>query len=146
MVARRGVGWTKGEGGASAVEFALVLLVLVLVLVGISQFGILFYQWLEMEHAAREGARWGSIHNAVGHVGDPDSVRGKVAAAAPGLNPPLTDADITVNPASDTLFLSREPITVTVTHASPILPLMGAFLGTTGPTITLQATAVQMIE
>jgi Flp pilus assembly protein TadG len=51
----------KGERGASAVEFAIVLSLLFLVLFGIIQFGLAFNRFQGIQAAAREGARIGSI-------------------------------------------------------------------------------------
>jgi Flp pilus assembly protein TadG len=52
-----------GEGGAAAVEFALVLTILILLLFGILEFGRVNAQIEIFEGAAREGAR----RAAVGH-------------------------------------------------------------------------------
>lgn len=46
-----------GERGASAVEFALVLIPLLMILLGIIEFGYVFNQQLTVTNAAREGAR-----------------------------------------------------------------------------------------
>lgn len=53
----------KGERGASAVEFALILSLLFIVLFGIIQFGIAYNRYQGLNAAAREGARLGSIGN-----------------------------------------------------------------------------------
>lgn len=133
------------EDGASAVEFALVLPVLILLLVGIAQFGITFSQWLAIEHAAREGARWGSLGYIDGNIATADTVRNKVWAAAPGLSPRLSNEQIGVIPA-DPASSQGQPVEVTVTYPTPVLPLMTSAFGTTGPTFTLTARAVLMIE
>jgi len=51
----------RGQDGASAVEFALVLPVLALLLFGIIQFGLVFLQTQGLEGAAREGGRVASV-------------------------------------------------------------------------------------
>jgi Flp pilus assembly protein TadG len=138
---------SRDEHGAAAVEFALILPLLVLLLFGISQFGLTFSQWLELEHAAREGVRWGSLGYPVGTVGSAQTIRGKVYAAAPGLDPRLSDANITVTPADPGSPGNQgDPVTVTVTYATPVLPFMQTFFGGTGPTLDLRASAVQLIE
>lgn len=118
------------EEGASAVEFALVSVVLIMFLVGICQFGFTFFQYLEVVHCAREGARWAALGTDAGSVSDLDSVRGRVAAAAPGLTPGLTDAQISVSVdgGGETAVLPADggkPVSVTVVYDSPVfLPLI----------------------
>jgi hypothetical protein len=51
----------KREGGAAAVETAIVLPVLVLLLFGIIEFGILLYNKAMITNACREGARTGIV-------------------------------------------------------------------------------------
>ena len=48
---------SKREQGQALVEFAMVLPILVLLVVGMMQFGLLFHEYLLVNHAAREGAR-----------------------------------------------------------------------------------------
>lgn len=50
----------KGQRGAAAVEFALVLPLLALVLFGMIEFGLLFYNQQVLINASREGARAGT--------------------------------------------------------------------------------------
>ena len=51
----------KDERGQSLVEFALVLPVLLLILVGIFNFGQVFYSDIVINEAARDAARYASI-------------------------------------------------------------------------------------
>lgn len=131
----------KSDDGASAVEFALVLPILVLLLVGIIQFGHLFFQWLEITHAAREGVRWAALRN------DETSTKAKVIAAAPGLKPALTAEQIVVDPPV-TEGKTGQPVRVTVTYQTPLFaPLMQEIFGTgLATTFTLRSAAVQRIE
>jgi Flp pilus assembly protein TadG len=48
---------TRGDTGASAVEFALVVPLLLLIVFGIINFGILFSQQITINNGVREGAR-----------------------------------------------------------------------------------------
>jgi len=118
---------------------------LILLLIGIMQFGFLFYQWNEITHAAREGARWSALEYPGGSVSTPDTVRFKVAQAAPGLE--LTDADIAVSPETPSIGDVGDPATVTVTWAVPLLtPLMQSIFSTTEDTFLLRSTATLRIE
>ncbi|TCS83337.1 TadE/TadG family type IV pilus assembly protein [Tepidibacillus fermentans] len=51
----------KGEEGQSLVEFTLVIPILLLLLLGIIEFGHIFYAYLLIENASRDGARYGSV-------------------------------------------------------------------------------------
>ena len=55
-----------GEEGQALVEFALVLPLLVLLLVGIMQFGMLFYTYIDLTSATRDGARKAAVARASG--------------------------------------------------------------------------------
>ncbi len=62
---KRGRGPSRRERGRRAqatVEFALVCALLVLIIFGTIDFGRLFFTWASMGNAAREGARFGSVH------------------------------------------------------------------------------------
>jgi len=51
----------RDEEGQSMVEFALVFPMLLLLLLGIIEFGHIFYSYLMIENASRDGARYGSV-------------------------------------------------------------------------------------
>ena len=51
----------KGERGAAAVEFAIVLPVLILLVFGAVEFGLLLYNQQVITNASREGARAGIV-------------------------------------------------------------------------------------
>lgn len=54
-------GRLRAENGQSIVEFALILPLLSLVIFGIIQFGLLFYTYIDLTSAAREGARKAAV-------------------------------------------------------------------------------------
>jgi Flp pilus assembly protein TadG len=51
----------KREKGQALVEFALLVPIFLLLLFAIVDFGMGFYSWIEVTHAAREGARLGAV-------------------------------------------------------------------------------------
>ncbi len=51
----------RGQRGAAALEFAIVLPVLVLLLFGTIEFGLLLYNQQVITNASREGARFGIV-------------------------------------------------------------------------------------
>ncbi|MBN1193696.1 MAG: pilus assembly protein [Coriobacteriia bacterium] len=130
------------DEGAAAVEFAIVSLVLVMLLTGIVQFGYTFFQYLEIVHAAREGARWASLGLDEGAVSNPDSVKGRVAAAAPGLSPALANDQIGI---SEVTVSGQRAVTVHVEYTSPIfMPLVGEIVGGSG--FELESAATLRVE
>lgn len=54
------------ESGAAAVEFALVLPLLLVLLLGIIDFGLYYYNDLQLTHVARDAARYLSVDDAAG--------------------------------------------------------------------------------
>jgi Flp pilus assembly protein TadG len=83
---------SRRERGASAVEFAFVLPLLLLIVFGIIEFGRAYQVKVQLTGSVREGAR----ELALG--GSAAEVQQAVIDAAPGLNPPLTAANITMTP------------------------------------------------
>lgn len=61
---RRPAGRSRGEDGAAAVEFSLVLTLIVLLVFGIVQFGTALNKYQGMQASAREGARFGARSQA----------------------------------------------------------------------------------
>lgn len=51
----------RGEGGAVAVEFALIVPVLVMLLLGMVTAGVTYSRGISMTNAVREGARFGAV-------------------------------------------------------------------------------------
>jgi Flp pilus assembly protein TadG len=49
----------RGESGAALVEFAMVAMVFLLFVFGIVDFARAYQSWVTVQHAAREGARYG---------------------------------------------------------------------------------------
>jgi Flp pilus assembly protein TadG len=56
----------RSERGQTMVEFAIVLPILATVLLGITQFGLAFHNYLGITDAARVGARAAAVHRTTG--------------------------------------------------------------------------------
>jgi Flp pilus assembly protein TadG len=62
VMRRRGTGRRSDERGAGLVEMALVTVLLLLLLAGVVDLGRVFYEYIIVTNAAREGARYGSFY------------------------------------------------------------------------------------
>ena len=98
---------TTKERGSVAVEFALLAPVLVMLLLGIMEFGRAYNVQISLSSAAREGVRVMAIGN------DATAARTAAKNAATALKPALTDANITVSPATCT---TGAQVTFTITY------------------------------
>lgn len=103
------------ERGAVAVEFALLAPVLVMLLLGIMEFGRAYNAQVTLSSAAREGVRVMAIGN------NSTAARTAVKNAATGLQPTLTDGNITITPSSCTAGVQTTvKITYTLTTMTGI--------------------------
>jgi Flp pilus assembly protein TadG len=98
----------RSERGATAVEFALVVPVLLILLIGVIEFGRVYNTQLQLTAAARESVRVMAIQK------QPATARSAALAAAPGLTPALTAANVTVTPESCS---STTDVTVTISYS-----------------------------
>jgi Flp pilus assembly protein TadG len=60
----------RGQEGAAAVEFALVVSLLFVLLFGIMEFGLAFFQLQSLRSATREGARAAAVGGDSGEISD----------------------------------------------------------------------------
>ena len=104
----------RGSSGVSVVEFALVLPVLIAILLGIMDYGWVFFTRLTMTNAAREGARVGVTRNAGAASGD------AVDAAQDYLDAAGLSAAVTATTPSD-----ADPRVIVTVTVDPFVPLVG---------------------
>ena len=106
----------RGERGATAVEFAFIMPLLLVLVLGIAEFGRAFQVSGTLAAAAREGVRVMALQN------DPAAARAAVRNAAPALDPAVTDAQITITPAScPTTGTTNTTVRLSVTYPMPFL-------------------------
>jgi len=118
--------WIAGRRGQATIELALALTTLLLFSLGAVQFGILYSLKLRVEHAAREGARYGAIHVLEGAAGVSNTKQHAVDAA-PDLNPPLATSNVDVQTPQGAV--ADKPVAVTVTYPyTPTIPLVKSVL------------------
>lgn len=104
----------RDEHGTAAIEFGLILPLLMVVLVGIIDFGNIYFTRLTMTNAAREGARVGVT------LDESDAQSAAIAATQVYLDQAGVDAVVTATVPSQT----NPTVTVTVT-IDPYEPLIG---------------------
>jgi len=88
----------RRKSAQSLTEFALILPILMLILLGVVDFGRVFYYWTSIANAAREGARYAITHpTAITSTckADPSNVKYRVKQEA-GTTVVLTDSNIAV--------------------------------------------------
>lgn len=112
---------SRGDRGAAAVEFALVLPVLILLVLGLIEFSRVFNVQISITNAAREAARTMAIEN------DPGIARSVAIAAAPSVNPAISADDIDVAPGD---CVAGATVTVTITYT---VDLLSGYFGTQIP-------------
>ena len=126
----------RREGGQDLIEYALILPVLAVLLFGILEFALIMFTYNTIGNAAREGARFGSVHCSSFHTAcganDPE-----VIAATRGLTTGLNQATLTINQPAP----SGGAIQVQVSYRVNLVP---AILGS--PSINLQARSTMQTE
>ncbi len=124
----------RGERGAAAVEFALVLPVLLLVIFGIIDFGRMLYTKITLTEAAQAGARAGAIF---GQAKGEDQAN----LAAAGLNPAPGEMDVNVVACPSTPA-PGDDATATLTYHFTFVTPLAAFANLGGGSIDLTSTSV----
>jgi len=120
----------RGEQGAAAVEFALVLPLLMLLIFGIVDFGRMLNAQIVLTEAAREGARATSIV-------DQSEGEAKVDAVLDGLGPVSKSVNGCPTPPGP-----GDDAVVTLTHTFSFVTPIGFLTGIAGGPITLKGTGV----
>ena len=131
--------YVRQRRGQAIVELAMLVTFLMLLAAGAIQFGVLYGIKLRVEHAAREGARWASIHA----LNDTDAdIANQVIAIASDLTPPVSAQNVTITTPEGRV--GDKPIYVTIVYPySPTVFLVSALLPST---INFTHTAVMRIE
>ena len=117
----------RGERGARAVEFGLVIPTLLVLVLGIVEFGPAFQVQGTLSAAAREGARAMALRN------DQSQAKAAVRNAASALDPDITDAQISISPAACPTGTSTTNVRLTIDYPMPFLTdFFGASVNLTG--------------
>ncbi len=143
------------ERGQSLVELGVSLLILLYLLSGAAEFGVLFFQFVQLRDAAQEGALYGSMNPYIESTGDTKfevgeainqaGIEARVRAAS---SSPINLSDTTkVTVAivgTDGMLCEGHGIQVTVSYTHHIfMPFIPTLIGRTD--IPLSATVVDTI-
>ncbi|MFM6973649.1 MAG: TadE/TadG family type IV pilus assembly protein [Agromyces sp.] len=82
----------RGDRGAAAVEFALIVPLLIFLLFGIIEASRLYNAQISITNSAREAARFTAVHSGVALA----DIQAQAVGAAPSLTPALTAAQVAV--------------------------------------------------
>lgn len=119
---RHGAAHRRRQGGAAAVEFALVLLLFLTFFLGIIDFSRMLFTWNAASEATRLGARYAAVC-------DDTTRRAQVLARMQALLPQIKTIDVVWSPAGCTPA-SCAAVTVRITNLdyqwiSPVVGLAG---------------------
>jgi Flp pilus assembly protein TadG len=117
--------WRRGERGATAVEFAVILPILLVLVFGIIAFGFGFARWVALTNGAREGARYMAINSA----GDPGAEAQAITRAQQWANLPCAGGGCTYSSTSCAPGVEDASFSITMNEFSPFdvpfLPTLG---------------------
>ena len=116
---------TKSERGQSLVELSISLVLLLLLLAGAVEFGMAFFQFVQLRDAAQEGALYGSMN--------PTDTTGITARVQGASNSPIDLTTITpaITYTNDAKKCEGEGIKVELTYTHHIfMPFLPQVLGT----------------
>ncbi len=130
----------KGEEGAAAIEFALVLPVLLLLLLGMMEFGLALWRQEMMTNATREAARAGIVASVPRMTDTEIQTVLESRLSTAGID--LTTAAITIGGAQGA---SGAPLSVQVVYPYQYL-VLDRFASALGATFNLTAQTVMFME
>ncbi len=135
----------KSERGQSLVEMAISLVILLYLLSGAAEFGILFFQYVQLRDAAQEGALYGSI-KPPSSAADTTRINAIVLRAKNASSSPIslmTDPAVTVTVTVTGKYCEGGALEVKVTYPHKVfMPFMANIIG---PTRLLEATVTDTI-
>ena len=124
--------------GGSLVELALLLPLLVLILAGVVDLGRAFHDYIIINNASREGARFAS-HWPNDELGIKETARDEAVGTGVSISTTLVTVNCPVD-CSDEVTTSGKPITVTVQF--PFQIILGRILGVNTITMTSHTSMV----
>ena len=121
----------KSERGQSLVELAISIVILVYLLAGAVEFGLAFFQYVQLRDAAQEGALYGSMNPS-----DSTNIELRVRHASTSPVNLLDTSKVTVTQTIIGAACEGNGIEVKVTFYHHVfMPFMSQFIGTDIPLI-----------
>jgi hypothetical protein len=144
--------YSKSERGQSLVELGISLVILLYLLSGAAEFGVLFFQFVQLRDAAQEGALYGSMFPPTG-LGDAndlakiEAIKTRALHSSPTRSPIdlINDTDVTVTVSvPDSQYCEGGSLQVKVTYPHRVfMPFIPQIIGRS--TIPLNATVTDTI-
>ncbi|HKY56328.1 MAG TPA: TadE family protein [Anaerolineales bacterium] len=136
----------NNERGQSLVELAISILILIYLLAGAVEFGLAFFQYVQLRDAAQEGALYGSM-NPPTSAADTTAIAAIVTRAKAASDRPIdliADPSVTVDVVvTDGQYCEGGSLQVTVGYPHDVfMPFISEFVG---GTIQLDATVTDTI-
>lgn len=117
----------KSERGQSLVELAISILILVYLLAGAVEFGLVFFQYVQLRDAAQEGALYGSMHPT-----DTLGIQNRAKNASSSPIDLVGDPTVTVDVVVTGPPCEGSAMQVTVSYDHQVfMPFMSQFIGET---------------
>jgi len=113
----------RGQEGQALVETTFMILAVLLLLMGIIEFGFLFYAYVRVSNATREGARAGSLWLMT--TGGTGTLTERVQTAVQAEFAAIEDDDVVIMTENMADPQAGDTITVTTTYDYP-LPVVSA--------------------
>lgn len=137
----------QNERGQSLVELAISILILVYLLAGAVEFGLAFFQYVQLRDAAQEGALYGSMNppDSATDTASITAIQNRARAASDRPIDLIADPSITVDVVvTDGQYCEGGSLQVTVSYDHQIfMPFIPEFIG--GNIIPLDATVTDTI-
>lgn len=137
----------KSSSGQSLIELAISMMILVFLLSGALEFGVAFFQFVQLRDAAQEGALYGSL-NPPANAGDAAKINAILNRAKAASSSPIdlqTDPNVNVTvTVTDGQYCEGGSLQVTIAYPHQMfMPIIPAIIGS--QTISLTATVTDTI-
>lgn len=125
---------SKSERGQSLVELSISLVFMLFLLAGAVEFGMAFFQFIQLRDAAQDGALYGSINPTKLTGTITDSVEYRVRGSSDSPVDLFDTTNVTVTTVINGSACEGNSITVTVTYPHKVfMPFISEITGSTIP-------------